>query len=176
MKATPLGFSFDLARCSGCLACVTACLDQNDLPARGIRFRQVTRVETGAYPNARIAHVSLACLHCGEAPCVAVCPRGAISKRVEDGIVVVDPRACIGCHACATVCPVGAPQFPGGAGMAKCDLCLGRVASGLEPACVRTCPTRALAFGPLEELADRLADRTSGAIVAALSPSLVLGR
>jgi Fe-S-cluster-containing dehydrogenase component len=41
MSTTQLGFSFDVSRCSGCMACIVACLDQNDLPDNGSRFRHV---------------------------------------------------------------------------------------------------------------------------------------
>lgn len=159
--ATQLGFSFDVSRCSGCMACMVACFDQNDLPGNGATFRHVSRIQTGEYPSVTIRHVSLACMHCGEAPCITVCPTRAISKRVDTGIVVVNRDFCIGCHACVTACPFGAPQFPEQTTMRKCDLCLGRVKSGLEPACVRTCPTKALAFGPLDKLTGQKAESAS---------------
>ncbi len=57
---------------------------------QGPKWRRVTTVESGAYPDARIVNVSLSCMHCGKPACMAVCPAGAISKRTEDGIVVVD--------------------------------------------------------------------------------------
>lgn len=176
MSAAQLGFSFDVGRCSGCMACVVACSDQNDLPEDGWKFRQVNKVETGLSPAVDIGFVSLSCMHCGEAPCVAVCPRGALSKREADGIVTVNRDECIGCHACATACPIGAPQFADGARMGKCDLCLARVTSGLEPACVRTCPTRALGFGPMEELAGRKSGTTVTAFPPWLRPSLLVVR
>lgn len=80
------GFSFDMSRCSGCMACIVACMDQNDLPGDGSRFRHVTRIETGAYPSAEIHFASLACMQCGEAPCMKVCPHaGACQKARERG-------------------------------------------------------------------------------------------
>jgi len=173
MSSSQLGFSFDVTRCSGCMACMAACFDQNDMPGNGSTFRHVSRIETGTYPDVTIRYVSLACMHCGDAPCIAVCPTRAISKRPEDGIVAVQQNLCIGCHTCATVCPFGAPQFPEGASMGKCDLCLGRVAHGLEPACVRTCPTRALGFGPIEKLTEDNAKKASSKIIASFSPNLV---
>lgn len=174
MTATQFGFSFDISRCSGCMACMVACFDQNDMPASGWSFRHVSRIETGAHPQVNIAYVSLACMHCGDAPCITVCPTRALTKQPESGIVAVNADVCIGCHACATVCPFGAPQFPEEKIMKKCDLCLARVASGMEPACVRTCPTRALGFGPLDKLAEQKARSTAKLIVAAFNPSLVL--
>src|SRR5512139_1819700 len=94
-------FSFDVRRCSGCMACVVACQDQNDQGADGtIALRHVTKLETGSYPAARIDHVSLSCQHCGDAPCITACPTTAIQREGEDGAVVVDRGRCLGCHSC----------------------------------------------------------------------------
>ena len=176
MTSTQMGFSFDVGRCSGCMACVVACSDQNDLPEDGWVFRRVIKVETGTSAAVDIGYVSLACMHCGEAPCVAVCPTGALSKSPDNGVVRVSPDLCIGCHTCATVCPFGAPQFPEGTLMRKCDFCVERVTNGLEPACVRTCPTKALGFGPMEKLTEEKAKAASSLIVSSLNPSLVFVR
>jgi anaerobic dimethyl sulfoxide reductase subunit B (iron-sulfur subunit) len=166
-----MGFSFDLSRCSGCLACVVACMDQNDIAEDGRSFRQVVKVERGAYPFAEIFSVSLACFHCSDAPCMIVCPKGAISRQTDLGVVEVNEDLCIGCRACAMVCPFGAPQFRPGEKMKKCNFCIGRVDHGMEPACVRTCTTRALGFGPVEELSRKRAEKASlrilGAFIAA---------
>jgi Fe-S-cluster-containing dehydrogenase component len=54
MTTTQLGFSFDLSRCSGCMACMVACFDQNDMPGNGSTFRHVSRIQTGAYPSVNI--------------------------------------------------------------------------------------------------------------------------
>ena len=172
MSTPQLGFSFDVSRCSGCMACMSACFDQNDMPGDGSTFRHVSRVETGTYPSVAIRYVSLACMHCGDAPCVAVCPNGALSKNPENGIVEVNKDLCIGCHACATACPFGAPQFPEGGFMRKCDFCLTRVTHGLEPACVRTCPTKALGFGPIEKLTEDKAKAASTKVVMSFNPNL----
>lgn len=174
MTRTQLGFSFDISRCSGCMACIVACHDQNDMPDDGSRFRHMSRIEKGTYPSAVIRFVSLACMHCGEAPCINVCPTQAVSKRDDNGVVVVNANRCIGCHACATVCPFGAPQFPEGVTMRKCDLCVTRVEAELQPACVSTCPTRALGFGPIQKLTEQTAKDASVKIISAFNPSLVI--
>ncbi|PKN62490.1 MAG: dimethylsulfoxide reductase [Deltaproteobacteria bacterium HGW-Deltaproteobacteria-15] len=155
------GFSFDASRCSGCMACVVACMDQNDMPEHGPSFRRVTCFERGEYPEVRLLFLSMACQHCGDAPCVMVCPTGALSKSSGNGIVQFDRDLCVGCHSCALACDFGVPQFQDDGKMNKCDFCQSRVEHGLEPACVRVCTTRALGFGTLEELDRRKAERAS---------------
>ena len=84
-------------------------------------------------------------------------PAGAIIKRPENGIVVVDREICLGkdeCGQCLEACPYDAPQFSveGNAKMQKCDFCLSRLDEGKEPICVAACPMRAFGFGNIEEL------------------------
>jgi len=165
-----LAFAFDVSRCSGCMACIVACLDQNDIADTAHAFRHVSLFENAAATRPWISFLSLSCLHCGDAPCVMVCPTGALGKRGRDGIVTVREDLCVGCHSCALACPFGAPQFPEGGKMAKCDFCLERIEAELEPACVRACPTRALGFGPLEALTEETARKASVNILKSLSP------
>ena len=163
-----IGFSFDVTRCSGCMACVVACQDENDLPENGPSFRHVARVERGEYPTVNMSFLSLACLLCGDAPCLMVCPTGAIFKRGEDGIVDVHQDLCVGCHSCALACPFGAPQYPDGGKMSKCHFCADRVDHGMEPACVRVCPTRALGFGSMDNLSRQKAEKASRLVLEPL--------
>ncbi|MEJ2067827.1 MAG: 4Fe-4S binding protein [Deltaproteobacteria bacterium] len=87
-------------------------------------------------------------MHCVDPACIAVCPEDAITKRSEDGIVVVDKDACSGCQACLEACPFDVPQFGADGMMQKCDLCLDVIKVNSEsPPCVMTCPTQALVFG-----------------------------
>jgi DMSO reductase iron-sulfur subunit len=172
---TQYAFSLDISRCTGCHACVVACQDQNDLDAATGSFRQVTRHESGAFPDVRIAYLSIACQHCGDAPCVVVCPTRAISRRATDGAVMVDADLCVGCHSCALVCPFGAPKFLADGRMAKCDLCHVRRDNGMTPACVAVCPTRALDCAPVEELSARKAEAASVRILRSLVHGLPEG-
>jgi len=138
----------DMTLCVGCGACVVACMDQNDIyPEKGERaLIRVDRIEEGEFPAARVQYVSIACLHCQDSPCVAECPSGAITKDAVSGVVMVDRERCIGCRNCATACPYGIPRYDRDEKMQLCDLCMERVESGLEPACVRVCPLGALRF------------------------------
>lgn len=155
-----LSFIFDINRCSGCMACVVACQDQNDLPANGPAYRQVTKFEeTG--PPIIYAHLSLSCQHCGDAPCLMVCPTGAIFRHGKGNIVDVDRALCVGCRSCALACPFGAVHFMPDGKMAKCHFCHERMEHGYEPACVRVCPTKALTMGPAENYSANKAAKAS---------------
>ncbi len=163
-------FSFDISRCSGCMACVVACQDQNDFTSdEVVAFRHITRYEEGKHPSARISYFSISCLHCGDAPCLIVCPTGAISRKQEDGAILVDRDLCVGCHSCEMACPFGAPKFPEDGKMAKCDLCCIRREHGMKPACVLICPTGALDVGPVEELSEKKAKKASIAFMKSLA-------
>ncbi|MDR3567766.1 MAG: 4Fe-4S dicluster domain-containing protein [Syntrophobacteraceae bacterium] len=142
-----LAFSFNSARCSGCMACIVACLDEKDLPGAANAFRHVRSFENPGSAQHTLSFQSLSCLHCADAPCVVVCPTGSLKKRKQDGIVTFSRKLCAGCRRCEQACLFGAPRFWQDQTMAKCDFCLERIEAGLEPACVRVCPTRALGFG-----------------------------
>ena len=144
-------FSFETSRCSGCMACVIACMDQNDLDSPVFSFRQVSSFENNNEDGVRLGFVSLACFHCSDAPCLNVCPGKAIFWDNDLGIVDVNPERCIGCQACAIVCPFGVPRFSTDGKMFKCDLCKERVRERLQPACVQVCTTKALTFSKAEE-------------------------
>jgi len=146
------GFFLDLTRCTSCYACVVACKAHHAILDETVYWRRVTALEGGAHPHVRVANLSLSCMHCENPACRDVCPTQAIHKRSEDGLVLVDSSRCIGCKVCGVACPYGIPQFGMDGKMQKCDFCLDRLEKGLEPACVSTCPARALHTGTLEEL------------------------
>jgi len=169
-----LGLVIDLDTCVGCQACVTSCKEWNSasgthLPLadldpygaspRGSFLNRVHSFEVvPAAGPAVVVHFPRSCLHCADAPCVTVCPTGASWKRAEDGIVLVDEGACIGCGLCAWACPYGARELDGAAGvMKKCTLCVDRIgnpnlpAADRVPACVKACPTGARHFGDLAD-------------------------
>jgi DMSO reductase, iron-sulfur subunit len=160
---TQLAFCFEQEHCVGCSACQIACKDRHDLPV-GQSFRKVYEVSGGGYrsrggavfPEVYAFWNSLSCNHCLNPACVKSCPVGAMVKRAQDGIVVVDKDRCIGCQKCVQSCPYGAPQYdPATRKVGKCDFCLELLSRGKPPACVASCPVRALHYGPLAELERR---------------------
>ncbi len=101
-------------------------------------------------PDIPSYHLSLACNHCDEAPCLRHCPTRAISRDAGTDAVLIDADACIGCRYCSWVCPYDAPRFDETRSvMAKCTACHHRLREGQAPACVDACPTAALDYGPL---------------------------
>lgn len=159
-----MGFYFDQTRCTNCYVCVVACKDWNDVPAGPASWRRVTSIERGEFPNVFVAAFSSSCYHCAVPLCLAACPVMAITKRREDGIVIVDREVCIGgdeCEfACREACPYDMPQFGPNPNpkMQKCNFCIDRLTGNKRPICVDSCPTYALDAGPLDVLAAKYGD------------------
>ena len=143
-----LGFVIDNRRCIGCHACTVACKAEHEISVGNFRT-WVKYVEKGAFPNVRRHFTVLRCNHCGDAPCVNICPTGALFHRPE-GIVDFDRRQCIACRACMAACPYDAIYIdPQTETAAKCNYCAHKVALGLEPACVTICPANAIISGDI---------------------------
>ncbi len=100
-------FLCDADRCIECNACVTACKNENEVPW-GINRRRVVTINDGK-PGER--SVSMACMHCTDAPCAAVCPVNCF-YTTADAVVLHSKDLCIGCGYCFYACPFGAPQYP----------------------------------------------------------------
>ncbi|MDP2532839.1 formate dehydrogenase FDH3 subunit beta [Photobacterium damselae subsp. piscicida] len=121
-------FLCDTKRCIECNGCVTACKNANsEAVGWGIQRRRVVTLNDGLPGETSI---SVACMHCSDAPCMAVCPADCFSQT-EDGIVQHNKDLCIGCGYCLFACPFGAPQFPKQQAFAergkmdKCTYCSG---------------------------------------------------
>ena len=168
-------FLCDTKRCIECNGCVTACKNENDDALEwGIQRRRVVTLNDGE-PGEN--SISVACMHCTDAPCMAVCPADCF-EHTEDGIVLHNKDLCIGCGYCLFACPFGAPQFPKQASfgergkMDKCTFFAGgpntepgsleerekyganRIAEGKLPMCASLCSTKALLAGDAEKVSD----------------------
>ena len=171
----------DVSRCIGCKACQAACMEWNDL-------RDRVGGNVGAYGNPsdlsdqswclmRFTEEEIdgnlqwlilkdGCLHCSDPGCLKACPAPGAILQYSNGIVDFQEEFCIGCGYCISGCPFNIPRLRReDSKIYKCTLCSDRVAVGLEPACVKTCPTQALSFGSKENMLDfaqhRLADLKS---------------
>ena len=112
-------FYFNSELCTGCKACMIACIDKHNLN-KGVLWRRVLEYSGGEWlpvgdayeQNVFAYYVSLSCNHCENPVCAEACPTQAMHKD-ENGIVSVDPDRCVGCRYCEWNCPYGAPQDGG---------------------------------------------------------------
>jgi len=158
----------DISRCIGCKACQSACMEWNDL-------RDEVGVQEGFYTSpgdlsdqtwtlmrfneevidGRLNWLILkdGCLHCQDPGCLKACPAPGAIVQYSNGLVDFQQEHCIGCGYCTAGCPFNVPRLSKKDSKAyKCTLCSDRIAVGLEPACVKSCPTQALGFGSKEEM------------------------
>jgi len=166
----------DISKCIGCKACQVACMEWNDL-------RDQVGHNTGTYQNPpdldgatwtlmRFYEVEPeqnrlewlirkdGCMHCADPGCLAACPAPGAIVQYSNGIVDFNEDHCIGCGYCITGCPFDIPRLSKKDHKAyKCTLCSDRVSVGLEPACVKTCPTGAITFGSKDDMKAHAADR-----------------
>lgn len=166
-------------RCIGCLQCELACaVEHSSSQSESVAFlerpapRKRVHVEAGPTPTLAFPN---RCRHCDPAPCLQVCPSGAITRDDGLGLVLVEPKRCIGCAMCAVVCPFDVITFhplADGPGpevpvAVKCDGCIDRVRRGDTPACAEICKVDALVFGDINELVAAGRLREAGAVLAA---------
>ncbi len=144
------GIAIDTTKCIGCHACRVACQNQNGL-TYDQEFNRIAERERGRYPSLGKEFVPLQCNHCENAPCQRVCPTGA-TYTTPEGIVLVNPKTCVGCKYCVEACPYKMRMIDHHKGIVvKCVLCVDLVREGGIPACVSTCPTQVRIFGDLDD-------------------------
>src|SRR5262252_4883938 len=165
----------DISKCIGCKACQSACMEWNDL-------REAVGDNAGTYDNPRDLSENSwtvmrffevepsgklewlirkdGCMHCADPGCLRACPSPGAIVQYANGIVDFHEENCIGCGYCVTGCPFNVPRISKKDSKAyKCTLCSDRVSVGLEPACIKTCPTGALVFGTKEDMIDHANER-----------------
>jgi Fe-S-cluster-containing dehydrogenase component len=168
-------YAVDTTRCIGCNACMRGCRAENDVP-EGVFRTWVERYRIGrdgavsvdvatdhdfvfeplTDDVAKAFFVPKICNHCAKSVCNQVCPVGA-AYDTPDGVVLVDPKHCIGCGYCVQACPYGSRFIDPRTHMAdKCTFCYHRLAEGLAPACVHSCPREARLFGDLNDPTSKL--------------------
>jgi formate dehydrogenase iron-sulfur subunit len=167
----PVAKLIDVSRCIGCKACQVACSEWNDL-------RDEVGTCEGSYNNpADLSpntfqlmrfdeYVNEAgnlewlirkdnCMHCADPGCLKACPAPGAIVQYANGIVDFNSEHCIGCGYCVAGCPFNIPRISKKDQKAyKCTLCSDRVYHGLEPACVKSCPTGAIMFGTKQDMTE----------------------
>jgi formate dehydrogenase beta subunit len=164
----------DTSTCIGCKACEVACQEWNDLPPEAVaptdtyqtmpdmtaRFWNLIRFNE--HENDSGLHWLMRkdqCMHCAEPGCLIACPAPGAIVQHANGIVDFHQDQCIGCGYCMTGCPFNVPKFADTTRRVyKCTLCVDRVSNGLQPACVKACPTSCLQFGSKDDML-RVAER-----------------
>ena len=167
----------DISKCIGCKACQSACMEWNDL-------RDTVGEQHGTYDNPRdLSDESWTvmrfyevepngklewlirkdgCMHCADPGCLKACPSPGAIVQYSNGVVDFHQENCIGCGYCITGCPFNIPRISKKDNKAyKCTLCSDRVSVGLEPACVKTCPTGAITFGSKEDMIEHASERVA---------------
>jgi len=154
----------DVSRCIGCKACQSACMAWNNLRPEVGHFEGSydnpsdlgpsvwTLMKFAEYENEQGNLEWLirkdGCMHCEDPGCLKACPAPGAIVQYANGIVDFISENCIGCGYCVKGCPFDVPRIsPKDHKSYKCTLCSDRVSVGLEPACVKACPTGAIMFG-----------------------------
>lgn len=187
------GLAIDISRCTGCDACIVACKSENSTRP-GVSWIRVEEKEEGEFPRVSRSYTPRLCMQCGTMPCAEACPTGAI-YRGDGGVVLVDPDRCdCGAGFCLVACPFDALSVNEGrksyfpepvtpqekdayeahrdGAVEKCTLCHHRITAANEPACVHTCPSRALIFGDLEDQGSNLAELVARGAARPLSDQI----
>lgn len=167
----------DTSKCIGCKACQVACSEWNelrdgvgtnhgtydnpiDLTAESWTVMKFAEYENPGNGNLEWLIRKDGCMHCAEPGCLKACPSPGAIVKYANGIVDFNQDHCIGCGYCITGCPFDIPRISQKDKKAyKCTLCSDRVSVGLEPACVKTCPTGAIVFGSKDDMKEHAAGR-----------------
>ncbi|MCC6344364.1 MAG: formate dehydrogenase subunit beta [Bryobacterales bacterium] len=158
----------DTTLCIGCKACEMACQEWNDqeftvgtfnnsyqtMPDLAPNFWNLVKFNETEFQGAQAwLMTKYQCMHCADAGCIKACPAPGAIVQLDNGIVDFQQENCIGCGYCITGCPFDVPRLSSKTKKVyKCSLCSDRVAAGIEPSCIKACPTNCLTFGSRDDL------------------------
>lgn len=132
--------------------------------SRDYNFKDVEKDIYGQFENTFLMYLPRLCEHCLNPTCVAACPSGAIYKREEDGIVLIDQDKCRGWRMCVSGCPYKKIYFNWQSGKSeKCTFCFPRIENGDPTICSETCVGRIRYLGVLLYDADRIEEAAATA-------------
>ena len=125
-------------------------------------FDNMQKEMYGEFENTFMMYLPRLCEHCLNPACVASCPSGAIYKREEDGIVLIDQDKCRGWRMCISACPYKKIYYNWKSGKSeKCIFCYPRIEAGMPTVCSETCVGRIRYLGVLLYDADRIEEVAS---------------
>ena len=169
-------FFIDTTLCTGCRGCQVACKQWHDLPAETTENRGTYQnppdLSFDTYKLVRMREAVIRgqlkwlffpdqCRHCLEAPCLETAgdPEAIYYDQPSGAVIYTAATKNLVAAEIIEACPYNIPrQSPDGA-LAKCDMCYDRVGAGMQPACVKTCPTGAMNFGERAEMLDLARER-----------------
>ncbi|WP_341937470.1 nitrate reductase subunit beta [Marinimicrobium sp. C2-29] len=129
---------------------------------KDVNFEQVQADIYGQFENTFMMYLPRLCEHCLNPACVSSCPSGAIYKREEDGIVLIDQDKCRGWRMCVSACPYKKIYYNWKSGKSeKCTFCYPRIEVGQPTVCSETCVGRIRYLGVLLYDADRIEEAAS---------------
>ena len=127
-------------------------------------FEGIQKQIYGEYENTFMMYLPRLCEHCLNPACAASCPSGAIYKREEDGIVLIDQEKCRGWRMCVSGCPYKKVYYNWSTGKSeKCTLCYPRIESGNPTVCSETCVGRIRYIGVMLYDADKIEEAANAA-------------
>ena len=166
----------DVSRCIGCKACQAACMEWNnvrtDIGYFEGSYDNPSDLDPGTWTLMRFTEWENdkgdlewlirkdGCMHCEDPGCLKACPAPGAIVQYANGIVDFISENCIGCGYCVKGCPFNIPRISKVDHKSyKCTLCSDRVGVGLEPACVKACPTGAILFGSKSAMTEWAGER-----------------
>ncbi|MDG1996088.1 MAG: nitrate reductase subunit beta [Emcibacteraceae bacterium] len=125
--------------------------------SKDYNFKDIEKEMYGEFDKTFMMYLPRLCEHCLNPTCVAACPSGAIYKREEDGVVLIDQDKCRGWRMCVSGCPYKKIYYNWNSGKSeKCTLCYPRLEAGEPTVCSETCVGRIRYLGVLLYDADRI--------------------
>ena len=130
--------------------------------SKDVNFEGIQKDIYGQFENTFMMYLPRLCEHCLNPACVAACPSGAIYKREEDGIVLIDQDKCRGWRMCVSGCPYKKIYYNWSSGKSeKCIFCYPRIEAGQPTVCSETCVGRIRYLGVVLYDADRIEEAAS---------------
>ncbi len=130
--------------------------------SKDYNFEGIEKEMYGEYENTFMMYLPRLCEHCLNPTCVAACPSGAIYKREDDGIVLIDQEKCRGWRMCVSACPYKKIYYNWSSGKSeKCIFCYPRIEAGQPTVCSETCVGRIRYLGVLLYDADKIEEAAS---------------